>query len=176
MKAMLVAALLLAATPCLAEDQAAPAAPKELLGTGGLHSDVQNEGVIRKLYADYTAAWNRHDPKEMAGFWAIDGDYMEPDGRHAKGKTEVEQLFTQEQQSVFKDSKLALTIETVWFVTPDVALVDGTYDLVGVHDLQGKEVPARRGHLAALLLNENGAWKVAAGRAMIPIPLAYRQS
>jgi uncharacterized protein (TIGR02246 family) len=177
MKAILVAAALLLAANS-ASAQGAPdtkAKPQEIQGLGAPTADLENEKTIRKLYAEYTAAWNRHDPKGMASFWALDGDYMEPDGRHAKGQADVEKLFTQEQTTVFKDSKLALLIETVFFITPDVALVDGKYDLVGVRDLEGKELPARGGHLTALLMREDGMWKVAAGRAMIPVPLVYRE-
>ena len=172
-----VALVLALVTPALADTTPAGAAkskPKEIPGVGGPRTDIENEAAIRKLYAEYTAAWNRHDAKAMASFWTIDGDYMEPDGRHAKGQTEVEKLFTQEQQTVFKDSTLALTIETVWFVTADVAMVDGKYDLSGVRDLEGKQLPTRSGHLTAILLREDGSWKVAAGRAMIPVPLVYR--
>lgn len=37
------------------------------------------------------------------------------------------------------------------------------------------KVPTRSGHLTAVLMREDGAWKVAAGRAMIPVPLVYRE-
>lgn len=178
-KTLLVAAALAAATPSFAQDtagtQPAPSEPKEIQALGGLKSDLENEAAIRKLYAQYTEAWNRHDPKAMAAFWTIDGDYMEPDGRHARGRDEVEKLFTAEHQSVFKDSTLSLTVETVWFITEDVAMADGTYDLSGVRDQEGKQVPLRRGHLTAILLREDGNWQVAAGRAMIPVPLQYRE-
>jgi uncharacterized protein (TIGR02246 family) len=146
----------------------------EIKAVGGPKSDLENEAAIRKLYAQYTAAWNQHDPKAMASFWTLDGDYMEPDGHHAKGQADVAKLFTQEQQTVFKDSTLSLTIETVWFITEDVAMVDGKYDLSGVRDLEGKQLPTRTGHLTAVLMREEGTWKVAAGRAMIPTPLAYK--
>lgn len=176
-KVLLVVLVLAMAAPARAQTPggAGGGKPKEIAGLGGPKSDLENEAAIRKLYAQYTAAWNRHDAPAMAAFWTLDGDYMEPDGRHAKGKAEVEKLFTQEQQTVFKDSTLALTIETVWFINEDVAMVDGKYDLSGVRDLEGKELPARRGHLTAVLMREDGAWKVAAGRAMIPVPLAYRE-
>jgi uncharacterized protein (TIGR02246 family) len=147
----------------------------EVRAVGGPKSDLENEAAIRKLYAQYTAAWNQHDPKTMVSFWTLDGDYMEPDGHLAKGKADVEKLFTQEQQTVFKDSTLALTIETVWFITEDVAMVDGKYDLSGVRDLEGKQLPTRTGHLTAVLMREDGAWKVAAGRAMIPVALVYKE-
>lgn len=182
MKAILTAAALLLAASSVGSSGSAMAQgpedptskPKEIRALGAPVTDLENEKTIRELYADYTAAWNRHDPKAMASFWAIDGDYMEPDGRHAKGRADVEKLFTLEQQTVFKDSKLALLIETVFFVSHDVALVDGKYDLVGVRDVEGKEIAARQGHLTALLMREDGTWKVAAGRAMIPVPLVYR--
>ncbi|HYC21733.1 MAG TPA: SgcJ/EcaC family oxidoreductase [Candidatus Bathyarchaeia archaeon] len=158
-----------------AASHAEEAQPKEIHGLGGLSTDLKNENTIRKLYADFTAAWNKHDPKTMAGFWAIDGDHMEPDGRHAKGKQEVERLFTEEQKTVFKDSTINLTIETVWFPDAETALIDGTYTLSGVKDLQGGDVPTRRGHLTAILIREDNDWRVAAGRAMIPVPLTYRE-
>jgi uncharacterized protein (TIGR02246 family) len=176
MKKVLLIALGLALTsPALAQSPpAGQTKHKEIQGVGGPRTDIENEATIRKLYAEYTAAWNRHDPKAMATFWMLDGDYMEPDGRHAKGQAEVEKLFTQEQQTVFKESTLALTIETVWFITADVAMVDGKYDLSGVRDLEGKQLPTRSGHLTAVLMREDGSWKVAAGRAMIPVSLVYR--
>ena len=176
-KLLLVALVLAMAVPALAQAPggAGGGKPKEITALGGPQSDLENEATIRKLYAEYTAAWNRHDAAAMASFWTLDGDYMEPDGRHAKGKAEVEKLFAQEQQTVFKDSTLALTIETVWFITENVAMVDGKYDLSGVRDLDGKQLPTRSGHLTAVLMREDGAWKVAAGRAMIPVPLVYRE-
>ena len=53
-------------------------------------------------------------------------------------------------------------------------MVDGKYDLSGVRDLEGKQLPTRTGHLTAVLMREDGTWKVAAGRAMIPVPLVYK--
>ena len=175
-KVLLLALVLAMAAPALAQSPATTGAkPKEITALGGPQSDLENEAAIRKLYAQYTAAWNRHDAAAMASLWTLDGDYMEPDGRHARGQAEVEKLFAQEQQTVFKESTLALTIETVWFISENVAMVDGKYDLSGVRDLEGKQLPTRSGHLTAVLLREDGAWRVAAGRAMIPVPLVYRE-
>jgi uncharacterized protein (TIGR02246 family) len=170
----LVLAVVLPAAAATTQD-ADQAKSSEVRAVGGPKSDLENEAAIRKLYSQYTEAWNRHDPKTMVSFWTLDGDYMEPDGHVAKGKGDVEKLFTQEQQTVFKDSTLALTIETVWFITEDVAMVDGRYDLSGVRDLEGKQLPTRSGHLTAVLMREEGTWKVAAGRAMIPVPLVYKE-
>jgi len=142
-----------------------PASPK---------SDIENDAIIRKLYERFTVAWNQHEPATLAKMWVEDGDHVEPDGRVAKGRREIEKLFAAEHRSVFKQSHLTLSVDTVWFVTADVALVDGTYELSGARDPQGKELPARKGRLSSLFLKEGGKWLIAASRLMIPAPLPYR--
>ena len=138
-------------------------------------SDWMNETAIRKLYEEFNAAWNRHDVKTMAKMWAIDGDHLEPDGRVAKGRGEVETLLANQHKSIFKDTKLALTIDSVWFISSTVALIDGSYELSGARMPDGKELPARKGHLTSVLMYEDSKWWIAASRLMIPIPLPYKK-
>jgi len=143
-------------------------------GVAGPRSDIPQEQAIRKLFADFTAAWNRHDAEVMAAMWAPDGDHQEPDGRHAKGRKQVEELLREEHTGVFKNTRIKLNIDGVWFITSNLALVDGTYDLEGVLGADGKALPLRNGHLTSVLLNEQGRWWVAASRTMIPVKLVWR--
>jgi uncharacterized protein (TIGR02246 family) len=144
-------------------------------GAGGPRTDLENDAKIRALYESFVGAWNAHDPVAMAAIWTIDGDHREPDGRIAKGRDEVQNLFAEEHATVFKDTRLDLDVKTVWFITADVALVDGEYTLEGVQGPGGKSLPARKGHLSSVLLQERGQWWVAASRLMIPIPLVWRE-
>src|SRR5512143_2292235 len=89
--------------------QAQSNTPKPHPGAGGPRSDLASEATIRKLYADFIAAWNAHDPKKMASYWALDGDTIEPDGMVAKGRAELEKHFAEEQATAMKDSTLKLT-------------------------------------------------------------------
>ena len=143
---------------------------------GGIRSDLRNERTIRKIYEEFTAAWNRHDTKTMGDMWALDGDHLEPDGHLAKGRAEVEALLTKQHATVFKNSHLGLTIDSVWFVSGNVALVDGSYEVSGIQDLEGRPIPTRKGHLTSVLLNERDKWWIAASRLMIPTTLPYRKS
>ena len=59
-------------------------------------------------------------------------------------------------------------------VLPDVALVDGTYMVLGAVDPNGKPLPPRKGLLTSVLIKDHGTWQVAASRSMIPIPLPWR--
>ena len=158
---------------CAALASGAGTQPAEKPGASA-PSDLENEVAIRKLYAGFTEAWNRHDARAMAQMWALEGDHYEPDGRSAEGRDAVELLFREEQATAFKDSKLELTVDTVWFITPNVALVNGSYKIDGVRIPEGKQISIRKGHLTSVLLKEGGRWWVAASRAMIPAPLIWR--
>jgi uncharacterized protein (TIGR02246 family) len=142
---------------------------------GGLAGDVANERLVRELYDDFVAAWNRHDVDALANMWAIDGDHLEPDGTVAKGRDAVRALFAREHATVFGKSRLNLSVADVWFVSGDVALVDGGYEIYGIQTADGTELPARRGHLTSVLINEQGKWWIAASRLMIPTELPYKK-
>jgi uncharacterized protein (TIGR02246 family) len=168
---LMVVAMLL----CLAGSVAAqPGTPTPKPGAGGPRTDLVNDEAIRKLYGQFVAAWNAHDPKQMASFYTIDGDTTEPDGMVAKGRDEVQKHFAEEHAAAFKDTEIKLTVDTVWFLAADVALVDGTYIVIGAVDPNGRPLPPRKGLLSSVLIKEDGTWHVAASRSMIPIPLPWR--
>lgn len=169
--------LTIVAFVCVAAYAAAAAGnPTPSSDAGKLKSDIVNEQAIRKIYEQFTAAWNKHDVQAMAGMWVEDGDHVEPDGHVAKGRAEVAELLKQQHDGVFKNGHLTLTVDTVWFMTADVALADGTYELTGAVGPDGKQIPARKGRLSTIFLNERSRWWIAASRLMIPAPLPYRKS
>jgi uncharacterized protein (TIGR02246 family) len=143
---------------------------------GGVRSDEKNEEAIRLIYKSFMEAWNRHDPAALAAMWALDGDHVEPDGRHADGRDAVLDLLTKQHGSVFKTTELTLAIDDVWFVTGNVALVDGTYSITGIVAPDGTQLPPRKGSLTSVLLFEGGQWWIAADRLMIPATLPWRPS
>jgi uncharacterized protein (TIGR02246 family) len=137
--------------------------------------DRANEKVIRDLYKRFAEAWNRHDVDALGAMWAIDGDHIEPDGTHVDGRQAVSLHLKRQHDTVFKQTHLDLSIAEVWFVADTVALVDGGYELTGVRTPDGDALPARRGHLTSLLLEEGGKWWIVASRLMIPTELPYKR-
>jgi uncharacterized protein (TIGR02246 family) len=167
--------MIVAALVCVAWSARAAENPVPKSDAGKLKSDIVNEAAVRTLYEQFVAAWNKHDVPTMAGMWAEDGDDVEPDGHVAKGRAEVTELLKREHGSVFKNTHLTLNLDTVWFITADVALGDGTYELTGVVSPDGKPIPPRKGRLSTIFLSERGRWWIAASRLMIPAPLPYRK-
>jgi hypothetical protein len=107
--------------------------------------------------------------------WALDGDHQEPDGHHAKGRAAVQALLQRQHETVFKKTTLDLTIDSVWFITAEIALVDGRYQISGIRAPNGAEIPARKGLLTSILLKEGDTWSIAASRLMIPTELPYKK-
>lgn len=144
---------------------------------GGMATDLRNEKVIRQLFDEFVATWNRHDVPALANLWAIDGDHLEPDGTLAKGRATVAKMLARQHETAFKNSELHLDIDDVYFLGGgDIALVDGSYQLSGAQLPDGTKLPTRKGHLTSILLHENGRWWIVANRLMIPAPLPYKKS
>src|SRR5262245_4629111 len=114
------------------------------------------EAEVREAHKKYQDAWNRHDPAGLASMWTVDGDYTEPDGRTVFGASDVQRLLTIEHKSVFKGSELHLAVERVRFVRPDVAIVDGSYELFNATNPAGDPIGRRTGYFVTVLAKENG--------------------
>lgn len=137
-------------------------------------ASLKAEKEIREQYRLFTEAWNRHDTDAIGKMWIPEGDHLEPDGRGVRGQASVAALFKEQHATVFQKTTLALEIDSVWLVTPDVALVDGTYAIDGIVAPDGKPVPKRDGHLTSILVRKDGKWWIAGSRLMIPTRLPYK--
>jgi len=167
-KILICAALAVLASPAQAIDMAVGP------GLDVANRNLQAETDIRKRYEQFAAAFNRHDAAAMAAMFTRRGDLIEPDGMAAEGREAVQKHFESEHTTAFKDATIELNIGTVWMITPNVGLVNGTYQVTGIRDLKGAEVPPRRGQLTSVMVKDGDTWWVAASRASIPIPVPWR--
>jgi uncharacterized protein (TIGR02246 family) len=125
--------------------------------------------AVKERVAAFVTAWNQHDVKAMAACWAEDGDLINPFGRIAKGRDEVEKLFTDEHAGVMKQSTHEMKVESARMVG-DVALVDVDSTITGMHDAEGKELPVMKLHVFLVMKEKDGKWMIEAAR-----PYAYRK-
>lgn len=130
---------------------------------------------VNAVHQKYAENWNRHDAAALAAMWTEEGDYIEPDGRTALGREEVLKVLKFEHGSVFKDSRLDLHVERVRLVSKGVAVVDGTYELLGAYDPHGHPIGMRSGYFTTALVKQDGQWKVSAVRLMLPQVMIWRQ-
>src|SRR5436309_9338089 len=89
---------------------------------------AKEEAAIEKNANAYVEAFHKGDAKAVAAFWAPDGDYTDQTGHHLKGRQAIEKAFA----GLFAETKgLKVRIESasLRFVTPDVAVEDGTTEV-----------------------------------------------
>lgn len=131
-----------------------------------------DEQTIRQLYAQYDAAWNKGDVAALTTAWADDADHVEPDGRAIKGRAALEKELGQRFATDLKGTHSQQTITAVRFVTPDVALVDASYEVTGIRNPQGQPAPALKGRYLDVWAKRTGKWQIVADRPVVPAPAA----
>ena len=127
------------------------------------------DAAIRKRHDEWCAAWNKHDPKAMAGFFTAEGDLINPFGRHAKGTAEIEKLFTDEQTGPMAGSTYSGTVESIRHIG-DVAIVDVEGEITGMKGPDGAAVPVFKHHVTWIARKIDGKWVAEGARAFAYIP------
>ncbi len=123
-----------------------------------------NEQQIRARSEAFAAAWNKHDPTEMAYFWSVDGDLVNPYGRSAKGLLEIQRLFQDEHSKGLKQSTYTITGQKVRFIAPNLAVVDQDAEISGIANPDGTTVTMKP-HVVALWRKSGGEWWIVTARA-----------
>ena len=130
-----------------------------------------DEAAIRKVHADFEAAWNRHDAAAMAAMWAEDGDLLNPQGRAAKGRGEVQKIFTEEQSGGFKGTTFRHTINAVRLVAPTVAIVQASFEIANATPPAPGGPTTLKGFYQSVMVKKGGKWSIASAMAMAPVPM-----
>ena len=141
-----------------------------VLWAWGYRETGREEAPIRLDHAAFATAWNRDDAHALSLAWAEDGDHVNPDGQVVKGRKAIEKLLAEQHATVFKGSHLTMKINPVFYIKRDVALVDGSYEVSGIHDRKGKDLPPLKGLFTDVWANNSGRWEIIASRTMIPSP------
>ncbi|HEY3939708.1 MAG TPA: SgcJ/EcaC family oxidoreductase [Bryobacteraceae bacterium] len=120
-----------------------------------------DEAAIRAVVREYLQAREHRDAKQLAGLFTAAADQLVSSGEWRKGRDEVVRGTLQSSQRT--GGNRSITIESIRFVEPDVALADGRYDLSG---LAGNKT--RRMWTTLLLTRGSSGWRIAAIRNMLP--------
>ena len=89
-----------------------------------------DEAAIRANVAAYVDAYNRQDAAALAALWSDHGIYQNPlSGTEVSGREAIEQEFATVLKE-FKDAKLEVSVTSIDFVSPSVAIEQGTAQTV----------------------------------------------
>jgi uncharacterized protein (TIGR02246 family) len=124
----------------------------------------QDQAAIRAIVAEYLQARERRDAQAIRALFTEDADQLTSSGDWRKGRDEVVRGTLASSQQT--GGQRTITIETVRFPQPDVAIADGRYELTGVNE------GTRKMWTSFVFVRNAGKWRIAAIRNMLPAPPA----
>ncbi|HEY4309264.1 MAG TPA: nuclear transport factor 2 family protein [Pirellulales bacterium] len=115
-----------------------------------------DEAAVRSAATAYRQALDKKDVDAVTAYWTPDADYVDQLGRVYKIHAGLA-LAKKLSQEAFHLAHLAPQTETltVRFVTPDVAIEDGSFERIG--SLAG---PAPQGRYTAVWVKREGRWLI----------------
>lgn len=127
--------------------------PAAIAGAAEISDDDVKQ--IEAEVAAYVEAFNAKDAAALAQHWSESGAYVRPgDGTRLLGREaiqkEFEAAFAEEPEAV-----LAVTVRTIRFVTPDVALEEGTAEV----SLLADKLPSRTDY-TAVHVKRDRQWQI----------------
>jgi uncharacterized protein (TIGR02246 family) len=113
------------------------------------------EAAVREVVQKYVAARESMDARAIEALFTGDADQLVSTGEWRKGRDEV--VRGSVASSKKEDGKRTIALESLRFLSPDVALGDARYDL-----------GARHMWSTFLFKRSGGGWRIAAIRNMLP--------
>lgn len=121
-----------------------------------------DEQAIRKSAETYLKAYHDGNAKDAAAHFTKDAEYVDEDGNVYQGRQAIEELL----DACFKrnpGSEMDIDIQSIKFISPGVALEDGTAVVARSADSE----PAIS-HYSAVHVKTDGKWQIASVRERFP--------
>ena len=118
-----------------------------------------DEAAVREVVRRYVNARELRDPKAIEALFTADADQHTTSGEWRRGRAQV--VPGTLESSTRNPGNRSIAIAAVRFITPDVAIADGPYEIAG-----GGTV--RRMWTTLVLEREAGVWRIAAIRNTVP--------
>jgi uncharacterized protein (TIGR02246 family) len=120
-----------------------------------------DEAAVRDVVAKYTNARGAKDPKAIEALFTADADQHTTAGEWRRGRAAI--VPGALRSSAQNPGDRRITVESVRFLTPDVAIADGPYVL-----LDAKGAVTRRMWTTIVVVREGDGWHIGAIRNMLP--------
>jgi uncharacterized protein (TIGR02246 family) len=123
-------------------------------------SMTEDEQAIRGLMSRTYDAWASADARAYAEAFTEDSDYVAFDGTRCRGRAENEALHASLFGTVLKGTRLQGAVESVRFLTREVAVAHATGSVVWPWQKQASR--RRLSRQTLVLVKRDGSWRIAA--------------
>lgn len=130
---------------------------------------MSDEDMIRALTDQFEQAIGRADVKAIGAMFVEDGDVVDQAGAMHHGRAAIEGRWQSLFDGAYKGAQANLEVTSVRFVRPEIAVIDGTYELTGMKSAEGQDLPAVKGLFTNVSAKQNGHWMLHCSRPMLPM-------
>jgi uncharacterized protein (TIGR02246 family) len=127
----------------------------------GQASATADETAVRNVIVRYTNARDATDPKAIEALFTADADQHTTAGEWRRGRAAI--VPGTLRSSAQNPGARRITVESVRFLTPDVAIADGPYVL-----LDATGAVTRRMWTTIVVVRDGDGWRIGAIRNMLP--------
>ena len=128
-------------------------------------SRSRDEEAVRDVVKRYVDAREHPDARAIESLFTTDADQLVSSGEWRKGRAEVVKGTMASSRST--GGTRTITVESVRFVSPGIAIADGRYEISGT---AGGET--RKMWTSLVIVQSPEGWRIAAIRNMLPAPPA----
>ena len=126
-----------------------------------LVAQTSDEAAVREVVRKYVNARELRDPKAIEALLTEDADQLVSDGTWRKGREAIVKGTLESSQR--SSGHRTIEVQSVRFLSPDIAVADGPYTLAG-----STNSAARQMWTSILVTRKNGNWRIAGIRNMLP--------
>ena len=132
-------------------------------------SPVSDEDAIRARTDEFEQAVGRGDAKAIGGLFVEDSDLVDQAGVMHHGRAAIEERYQKLFDGAYEGAQANLEVTAVRFVRPEIAIVDGTYELNGMKSPEGLPLGIIRGMFTNVFVKQDGQWMIHCSRPMLPV-------
>lgn len=126
---------------------------------------ASDEAAIRRVVEKYVEARDHRDESAIGTLFTADADQLVSTGEWRRGRKDVVRGTMSSSQN--SPRKRTITVVSVRFVSPGVALADGRYEIAG-----DATSDSRKMWTTLVMARVPDGWRIAAIRNMLPAPAA----
>lgn len=117
-----------------------------------------NAAAVQRIVNDYSERMNRHDAHDVASLFAEDGDFTNMRGDSEHGRKKIEAFYAKLFDGPLKEVYRSDTVKSIRILSPEVAAVDGMWQMRFTLAASGARGPVRDGLFDYILTKQNGRW------------------
>jgi uncharacterized protein (TIGR02246 family) len=129
-----------------------------LLAAAAFAQKPADEAAVRDVVKRYVDARDAKDPKATEALFTSDADQLVSSGVWRKGRQEVVKGTMASSEA--SGGKRTITVESVRWLSSDVAIADGRYEISGPE--------TRKMWTSIVIVRKPEGWRIAAIRNMLP--------